>query len=230
MRYFVIIILTCFCSVHCGYAEPEKLSWDAVTILKTNATVVVLNTQANNTTNNEVERSRAIFALFANYIKPGQTAVEIHRVLIDTAWLEHVSLHGVYILAGWIQMEMNGEDTVFCLGLFPHKKWSDRPSASATPNGLLADTEPQSDWAIYFGLSGSSQLRKEDALAFLQGAHVDGNPKIVEFALCYPHPTSPGRLPGRIERFSKYGIHAYDPWQDNHSTPTGTNTVSPLRR
>src|ERR1700693_3785272 len=176
MRY-LIITLACFCGVRRGYAERETLSWDAVTIYKTDATVVALNERANNVTTNETEQSLAIFALFANYIKPGQTAAEIHRVLTNAAWLEHTWLYGVYDLAGWMPVEINSEDTVFCLGLFPHKKkWSDWPSASAAPHGVMADTEPQTDWVIYFRLSGSPRLSKEDALAFLRGAPVAGNP------------------------------------------------------
>ena len=230
MRYLIVVILTCFCELRSGYAEPETLSWNAVTTLKTDATIAALNAQANNAATNETERSKAIFALFANYIKPGQTAAEVHRVLTDTAWVKGAQLFRMGDLAGSTFIEMTTEDSVFCLGLFPHKKkWSDWPSASAAPQGVMAETAPETHWWLYLRLSGS-QLQNEDALAFLRGEPVAGNPKIIEFALCLPHPTSPGRLAGRIERFSKYGIHAYDPWREDRPTTAETNNASPLRR
>ena len=193
MKHVVFMILVLCCAIGCAHAGPEALSWDGRTTLDTNAAMPALNALANNPTTNRAERARAVFTLFANYIKSGQTAEDVHRVLTDTTWLESAHVDGVYMLAGWIPVEIGSGGTVFCVHLFADKK------------GL-------SDWVIYFRISGSSDWREEDASAFLRGKSLVGNPKLIEFALCFPHLASPGHLPGRIERFGKQGIHVYDPW------------------
>ena len=167
MRYLIVVILTCFCELRSGYAEPETLSWNAVTTLKTDATIAALNAQANNAATNETERSKAIFALFANNIKPGQTAAEVHRVLTDTAWVKGAQLFRMGDLAGSTFIEMTTKDSVFCLGLFPHKKkWSDSPSASAAPQGVMAETAPETPATLELDARVSSErLGQENAVS-----------------------------------------------------------------
>jgi hypothetical protein len=164
-------------------ASSDTMSWDSHASLKSSATIPALNVLANNDTTDRAERARAVFTLFANYVKPGDAPAKVHGILTDARWLEHANLYGVYALDGWIPVETSFEDTVFCLHLF-------------------ADEKGWSNWVIYFRLTGSPHWQKEDALAFLRGKSVSGSPKIVEFALCFP-----GR---RIERFSARGIYVYD--------------------
>ncbi len=184
---FFIIALLCGCTMT---PSPVRQSSGG---LPSGENVAVLNARANSSTNNQAERASAVFTLFAHHIRLGSSAADVHQALTDTAWLQESHLYGVRILGGWIPVEMTFEDTVFCIHLFPDdsaKEWS--------------------PWVIYFRLSG--QLRDEDALAFLKGESVVGNPKLMELALCFPHSLKPRNLPGRIERYSTNGIHIYNEW------------------
>jgi hypothetical protein len=76
---------------------------------------------------------------------------------------------------------------VFCLHLFP-------------------DEEGWSDWVIYFRLSGGSGRAADEALKFLRGTKgLQGDPKLLEFALCFPDEES--RL---IQQFSERGMTIFD--------------------
>jgi len=182
----------------CAHDRGEKLSWNDQTILPRGESVTSLTARANDAASDRADRARAIFALFAHHIRPESSASEVHRVLTDATWLQDTHLYGVRALGGWVPVEMTFEDTVFCIHLLPVEK-----------------EKGWSPWVIYFRLSG--KLRDEDALAFLRGESVTGNPKLVEFALCYPdardtthgiRADDPGRR--RIERFSRRGIHIYE--------------------
>src|SRR5215218_7021741 len=196
--------LTAIVFAGCAHHPGESLSWNDHTVLPKGESITSLNTLANNPASNRADRARAIFTLFAHHIRPGSSAADVRRVLADTNWMAAVNLYGVYALAGWIPVEIGSEDTVFCLHLFPVEM-----DGSWSP------------WVIYFRLSGKPPegpgRRKEEALAFLHGdTTLRGNPKLVEFALCYPdtrdtthgiRADDPGRH--RIERFSRRGIHVY---------------------
>jgi len=177
------------------------LSWNGRTILPNDESVTALLARANNPTGNQADRARAVFTLLARHVRPGSSATDVHRVLTDTAWLQQTHLHGFRALAGWIPVEMGSDHTVFRMYLFP------------------ADADKQwSPWVIYFRMSG--MLRDEDALVFLRGERAIESTRLVEFALCFPHSSKPGNLVGRIERFSREGIHIYDEWRDpaaNHA-------------
>jgi hypothetical protein len=66
-----------------------------------------------------------------------------------------------------------------------------------------------SDWVIYFSLTGSAKWREAEALAFLRGQSLAGDPQLAEFALCFPRTESPRQWPGHIERFGQPGLHVY---------------------
>ena len=190
------IVLSAVVFFGCTSHRSESISWNGRSILPRGESVASLNIIANDFGRSRADRARAIFTLFAYHMQPGFSAVQVHGVLTDTNWMGDVNLYGVYALGGWVPVEMTFEDTVFCLHLFPvdaDKHWS--------------------PWVIYFRLSGTTPegpgRPAEEALAFLHGdTTLRGNPKLVEFALCYP-----GNQPSvtrRCERFSSKGIHVYE--------------------
>ena len=191
----ILSVLSVMALLGCAH-RSESVSWNDHTILPGGESIASLNALASNQESNRADRARAIFTLFAHHIRPGFSAGEVHRILTDTNWMSEINLYGVYALGGWVPVEMTFEDTVFCLDLFPaemDKQWS--------------------PWAIYFRLSGTTPegpgRRKEEALAFLHGdTTVQGNPKLLEFALCFPE--QPETRRGRIERFSRLGMYVYD--------------------
>jgi hypothetical protein len=187
--FTIISIALLLCLVRVAHCVGE--SWDGHTVLTSAESIAALNTIANNLGNHRAERARAVFKLFANYIKPGQTAAEVHKVLTDTAWLQDTNLHGVYDIAGWVPVELTTEDTVFGLKLF----------SEATDSNL-------GPWMIWFRLTGHDRTEKE-ACAFLRGdMTLVGKPQIVEFALCFP--SERPLHSGRTERFGRRGIHVYE--------------------
>jgi hypothetical protein len=113
-------------------------------------------------------RCRAIFALFANRVRNGMTAAQIHTALMDPNWLGDINLYGVYALGGMVPVNISApQSTVFCLHLFPDKKgWS--------------------EWVIYFRLHGKSGLTRRQGLSFLQSTLKDKNIRLAEYALCFP--------------------------------------------
>jgi hypothetical protein len=180
----------------CAHNRAESLSWNGRTILPGGQSIVSLNALANNSACTRDERARAIFNLFAHHIRPGASAAQVHAVLTDTNWMSDVNLYRIRALGGWAPVELNFEDSVFCLQLFPvemNKQWS--------------------PWGLYFRLSGHGPnglaRSEEEADAFLRGdTTLHGNPKLVEFALCYPE--QPNTRHSRRERFTRQGIHVYD--------------------
>ena len=167
--------------------STETISWGDHTRLPKGETVEVLNARANNPTNNQAERARAVFTLLARHMRPGSAAHEVGRVFIDPGWLTETKLDYVWEINGWIPVEF--EDSVFRLSLFP------------------ADSAVGwSPWTIYFRVWPG--VLEEDVLEFLKGRDVAGSAQLKEFALCFPPSKPQGR--GRIERFSVYGMHVYD--------------------
>jgi hypothetical protein len=148
--------------------------------------IVLLNKRANDPTEPQAVRARAVFALFAQYVRPGSSVDEVRRVITDNDWLREAHLEGVRVMGGKVPVEYPLEDTVFCLHLFP-----------------LDAEKKQSPWVMYFRLSG--KLRDQDGLAFLRGEKSAGNPKLMEFALCFPASIESSDHVGRIENFSAKG-------------------------
>ena len=132
-----------------------------------------LNRLANDPTVRRPDRAAAIFALFKQHIKPGDSLRQVRRVLRNSSWVEEAKLYYFAFLCGWIPVDINLEDRTYSLHLF-------------------ADRLGHSEWVIYFQLEGGSDWGKwnEDGIAFLQGkAGARGESKIKEFALCYPDGT-----------------------------------------
>ncbi len=129
-----------------------------------------LNRVANDSTVNRAERAAAVFALFQQFIKPGDSLRQVRSVLRNTAWVGEAHLSYFLMLSGWIPVDMNFKDRTYCLQLF-------------------ADNQGNSEWVIYFQLAGDSEFNKwdEDGIAFLCGkVGSKGESRIKEFALCYP--------------------------------------------
>ena len=154
------------------------------TILPQGESVAFLTSLANDPSNSQEVRARAVFTLFGRHIQPGSSASEVHDVLTDTAWLKENNLKGVRILGGWVPVEFTAEDTIFSIALFP----------ADSAGGW-------SPWVIYLRLSG--HIQDEEALKFLRGAPGIGRIKLLEFALCFP---SPPNQTGRIEMYTPKGL------------------------
>jgi hypothetical protein len=170
---------------------PREPGWNEVSRLKSTATIAQLNRVADDASLARETRAEAIFSLFANNVKPPGGAVAMSEIFRCNNWLSDTNLEGVYIVTGWVPIDWTFSDTAFCLRLFP-------------------DKEGLSQWTIYFSLSGSCRTA-EEARAFLRRAQdLKGNPRLKEFALCFP-PEKESELLGRIERFSEMGIAVYQP-------------------
>jgi len=156
------------------------------TRLKSQATTADLNRIANDGSAIREKRAEAIFSLFANHVKIPGTASEVGKVFGSEKWMKDASLTQVTYIGGYVPLELNLEDAIFCLGLFP-------------------DKDGWSDWVIYFRLSGGVTPSADETGAFLRGAAaVRGSPKLVEFALCYPLVGE--KSLARTERFSEKGV------------------------
>ncbi|HJZ90907.1 MAG TPA: hypothetical protein VKE40_08545, partial [Gemmataceae bacterium] len=131
------------------------------------------------------DRAAAVFALFANHLKPPCGSATAGAALGDAGWLASANLYEVRTVMGMIPVEFGGGATVFCLHVLPIKDgWS--------------------DWVIYLRLSGDGRTT-DDARKFLRGGLAfERKPELLEFALCYPSRKGPGT--GRIERFGPKGM------------------------
>ncbi|HEU6447185.1 MAG TPA: hypothetical protein VFV23_01950 [Verrucomicrobiae bacterium] len=158
-------------------------------------TIASLNATANNAKAAPDERCRAIFSLFREFIKPGSTPAEVHKVLADTRWLEQTNILGIYVLGGLIPVKWElGHDTPFVLAVLPRTK----PSTGQPPN---------LGYHLYFTLAGEADRSSESAFAILTGRQTsDTNAVLKEFALCYPD--------GMIEHVTKSGIRSFNFWPE----------------
>jgi hypothetical protein len=112
---FVLLSATLF--VGCAHRQSESalgvppFSWTDNTILTNAADIATLNTLATNPTANRDERAKAVFMLFAQHIRPCATPVEVHKVLNNTNWFGESTLHGVYVLGGWVPVDISMNNT-----------------------------------------------------------------------------------------------------------------------
>ena len=184
---FSIALMTCILS--CAHNNDQATPWIGSSVLPKKDSAVLLAC-ANDATRTQADRASAVLTFFAHYVHPGSSAVDIHQVFTDTAWLRDTRLYAFRDLLGMIPVQMTDEDTVFCIHLFPvspEKDWS--------------------PWVIYFRLSG--KLRDEEAFEFLRGQSSKESTRLIEFALCFPHSSDPTNFPGHTERFSRGGIRVY---------------------
>jgi len=135
------------------------------------------------------ERGKALFELFASYVKPGFTSEQMRATLPDTRWLEACSLVRIGAVGGAIDVEWSSGD-IFCLRLCP-------------------DNEGWSDWVIDFSLTDARgfSARADEALAFLQGTLTNKQVRLAEFNLFYPigPPIQQGNI-SLSERFTAKGV------------------------
>jgi len=157
----------------CGCAHgPQRASTEHT------QAVASLNAIANDESAAPDKRCRAVFSLFLQFIKPGSTPSEIHRVLTDTRWLAQTNVEGVYVVAGHIPVDCDfEEETAFVISVLPERV----PSSGRPPN---------LGYYIYFTLAGGARRSEESAFGILAGrAAPDSKAVLKEFALCYPDGT-----------------------------------------
>ena len=174
--------------------SPTSLSWGDHSALPFGESVASLNAVVASSASSPDEKAKAIFTLFAQHIRPGSTAEQVHSVVMDTNWMASAYVYGVGALGGSVPVELTPDDSVFILLLF-------------------RESRPANPWHICFRLSGkgsSGSIRSdEEASAFLRGdTTLQGSPRLLEFALCFPDATE---YHGRIERYGPKGIHVYEP-------------------
>jgi hypothetical protein len=185
-------ILSVLAMLGCAHHPAESHRQTGGTILATNDNIAALNALANDPKHSQEERARAVFTLFAHHVQPGASATDLRHVFTNPSWVQQTHLYAGEDLTGWIPVEITADDTVFAIHLFPEGK-----DARWSP------------WIIYVRLTGRF-LQYEEAVNFLKGERSSWNPKLAEFALCYPNSSEPRKFPGRIETFSGEGIRVYE--------------------
>lgn len=189
--------------------ESPSFSWNGRTILESKDSIDSITLVANDLERTHDERARAVYSLFALYIKPGQDASEVHRVLGDAHWLREARIEEAHPYSGMLPVGDIPNTTFYQMRLFQNEKEGRRRP-----------------WIIFFLLSGERYLlpqslpvrneefasRRYDPLelvAFLKGdMSLKDSPRIVEFALCFPF--QEGVAFARIERFGRRGLHVYE--------------------
>jgi hypothetical protein len=185
----ILLSLTIF---GCAHQPPTSPGQKAGTVLPPNDDIAALNARANDSNNSQEDRARAIFTLFAYHVHLGASATDIRRVFPNPAWVQQTHLYSGDLLTGWIPLDITPDESVFAIHLFP-----------------TGTDERWSPWIVYVRLTGRF-LQYEDAVAFLRGERGSWNPKLAEFALCYPNSSEPRKFPGRIETFSREGVRVYE--------------------
>ena len=159
----------------------QPVSWSA-----SNTSAADLRKTADDPRADRASRAAAVFALFANYMKPRCSATKAGEALGDAKWLTHSDLNQLPGIAGLIPVDFGGDGTVYCLYLF-------------------SDRDGGSDWVIYLRLSGRDHT-EDDLRTFLRGGNgLKANVELLQFALCYPGKQRTLEL-GRTERFGPDGL------------------------
>lgn len=201
----IVSWLTVIVLAGCAH-DAARAPWNGRTILPDGQSIAALNILANDEKSTQEVRAKAVFTLFAHHIRPGFSAAQVRAVLTDTNWVSETNLYGVYSLKGKVPVDWTFDNTVFCMHLFPEemeKRWS--------------------PWVIYISLPNSMSegpmRSQEEALAFLRGdTSLPGDPKLLEFALCFPDLDHGGRDIDRIERYAPQGLMVYDFRHPSNST------------
>lgn len=162
---------------------PEKPTSRAAS--KINATD--LRKAADDPRADRADRVAAVFALFANHLKPPCGPAAIGEALGEAKWLTVAKIYPFHYLGGWIPVECGGDGTAYSLHVFPI-------------------TDDWGDSVIYLRLTGGAGRSADDLRAFLHGEKaLIGRSELVEFALCYPSGPK-AKLQGRIEHFGPKGL------------------------
>jgi hypothetical protein len=163
----------------------SALPRNSISRLKSKAPLKQLRHLADDPSVPPEKRAKAIFTMFARFLRPPQTAASLHRILGKAKWLKKATVYRVWTIRALVPIEMTLESTVFMILPFP------KPKAA-------------SDWVLYMRLSGGEERSAKEARAFLQGCkRLKGKPRLDEFALSFPD--------GRVERFTLKGLIIYPP-------------------
>jgi hypothetical protein len=192
--FLLASLLSVGCKTENQAIAPIWESWDDTSSKLSIETVESLNAIAKDSIFPREDRARAVFKLFANYIRPGFTAEEVHKVLTDTSWLQDTNLFCPLLRTGWRPVSGEMPRDHYCsVILFPDE--ADKPFGG---------------WGIEIIISSSGHPLEKEALAFLRGeTMLEKNARIIEFALCFPGEQNLGRYRRRFEKFGVRGAHVY---------------------
>lgn len=172
--------------------QPGELTAPPASRSASKASAADLRKSADDPRADRAVRAAAVFALFANHLKPPCGAAAASDALGEATWLAETGIGRIDLVAGLVPVEFGGDGTVYCLYLFP-----------------LKDQGGWSDWVIYLRLSGSFHSVDDLRAFFHSGKGLKDKPELVEFALCYPSP--PNELfYGRVEHFGPKGLTVRD--------------------
>ena len=173
-----------------GGERSRSPKWDGVSRLRTEVPADKLRATAEDKQFDRAVRAKAVFSLFANYLRPPKDGRSIAAVVGAAPWLAESRLDGIHGVGGLIPLETIFDGTPFVLALFPNKQ------------GV-------SDWTVYLRLSGAD-MSAADAKAFLSGNVTKGaDSTLIEFSLCFP-PDGKARI-GRVEHFTAKGLSVFSP-------------------
>ncbi len=74
---------------------------------------------ANDPTYSLVHRRLCVFELFRRHVRVGMKLRRMNEVLGDPKWLQDGDIHLVRIVVGWIPVELQSGDSVFCIWVLP---------------------------------------------------------------------------------------------------------------
>jgi hypothetical protein len=116
-------VLLCGCAHQATNRHPY---WGKYSVLKSNESTYTLNAQANDSGVPDRHRALAAFRLFATYIRPGQSAAEVHKVLANANWLRTARVFPLGAGSGYSPVEFTPADSPFVLLLFPDEGRTER--------------------------------------------------------------------------------------------------------
>ena len=189
----LLAVSSSLAGIHAHARGGERVSsarWDGVSRLRTEVPADKLRATAEDKQADRTVRAKAVFSLFANYLRPPKDGRSIAAVLGAAPWLAESRLDGIHGVGGLVPLETIFDGTPFVLALFPNKQ------------GV-------SDWTIVFRLSGA-EMPVAGARALLSGTGTKGaDSTLIEFSLCFP-PDGTARV-GRVEHFTVKGVSVFSP-------------------
>lgn len=133
--------------------------------LASEKTLSELNRIADNGSVDQRARANAIFAIFANYLRPPKDRGALKSAIGSARWLRDAEVTAIDQEKTLVPLASTPNDSIFRLLSVGKGNWN--------------------PWTIYLRLSGGNRTGAE-AWAFLRGDEVPGDPQLLEFALCFP--------------------------------------------
>lgn len=181
-----LALLTLFVAVVARGDEPKWSTKEPVSQSASRVAAKDLRKVADDPNAKRADREAAVFALFANYMKPPCGSTVAAKALGDANWLTVASIEPV-LFPFHLPVEFESNATVYSLHLFPIKDELNHSS-------------------IYLRLTGGPNQSADDLRAFLRGGKgLKDKREIVKFALCYTGDPKP-KGPERVELFEPDGL------------------------